>query len=523
MKRGIVFLFVLLIVILKSNNLYCDEKQDVYLFLARSLFQNGKYSEAVENFKRAEDIGPLKPEDGTLFAISFVKLGRFKNAEDIINRYLKSYGENPFLLLANGILLFEKRNYEKAYESFKKAYEKNKELTQAKLGMVSSLVNMGVKIFDRDKKKAELYFEEALRIEPEYLPALQNLAVIKFNEEKDEEALKYITKILKYDPANIKALELSFYTYYRKKNYNEELKILLRLVTINPKNSEYWAMLGKVYEELGYYKKAIEAFKNARNLNSANPYPYLKLAEYYIKKNNKRKALYIIKEGIGKAVYLIGTLRLSAAQKLQQLGKTPAKSDLEAISRIAKSVEEPRNVLENLLKLLKDVSGDEISYKKELVSLIKRYPHTVELKIKLAEYYMENNDCEDGIAMWRLILIKHPRNIDAYRGLASCYERIGDYERAYKTYKIVLDIDNEDETIYRKIINLAVKLRKVDELCKEWEERLYMDRRNPALLRSLAKLEKMLGRVDKAEIYIKRAKKVEKENKAYLQRQLQKD
>ena len=516
-------LAILFTVIIIFNPAFSEDKQEVYLYLARSLFERGDYQSSLKNFKLAAKYGDLSPQDRALQAICYVKTGDLKSAKTMVDELLKKYPQNSLALLANGILEFEKKNFEEAYRSFKKAWETDSKLVQARIGMASSLVNMGVRVFEKDHQKAEEYFKKALAVAPGYIPALQNLAVIEFNRGNYNRSFKYISNILKYDPANLKALEIEFYIYYKKSDLDGQKKTLLRLVSINPGNAEYWAMLGKVYELKGEYKKAVEAYSRARRLNSSNPYPYLKLAEHYFKKNKRELALYIAREGVGRAVYLIGTLRIGAAKRLQRLKERPTKEDLETIREMAKSIEEPRKILEKLLALLKKITGGGKSYESELARLVRRYPHTPELKIALAQYYTDRHDYKRAVAVWRMILIKHSRNITAYKGIAYCYEKMGDEQRALKTYRIALDIDPEDESIYSKIIELSKKLGMLNELYGEWMERLYMDRRNPVLLRAIAEIEKELGEYEKAEEHLKRADKVEAENRAYLEKQSEKE
>ena len=519
MRGYIILLLALVFIIALFSPAFSEDRQEVYLYLARSLFERGDYQSSLKNFRLAGEYGDLSPQDRALQAICYIKTGDLKSAEAIIDELLNKNPRNALVLLADGILQFEKKNFEEAYRSFEKAWQADRKLDQARIGMASSLVNMGVKVFGKNQQKAEEYFKEALSVEPGYIPALQNLAVIEFNRGNYDKAFGYISKVLKYDPANLKALEIAFYIHYRKSNLDGQKKTLLRLVSVNPGNPEYWAMLGRVYELKGEYKKAVEAYSRARRLNSSNPYPYLKLAEHYLKENKRELALYTAREGVGRAVYLIGSLRIGAAKKLQRLKDRPTKKDLETIKEMAKSIEEPQKILRKLLDLLKEVTGGGKSYEAELARLIQRYPHTPELKTALAQYYTDRHEYKKAVAVWRMILIKHSRNVTAYKGLAHCYEKMGDEQRALKTYRIALDIDPADESIYDKIIELSKKLGRLNELYGEWMERLYMDRRNPVLLRAIAGIEKELGEYKKAEEHLKRADKVEAENRAYLEKQ----
>ncbi|RKX94967.1 MAG: hypothetical protein DRP84_05585 [Spirochaetes bacterium] len=522
----LIFTLALLLVLWASLPfaIIADERQDTYLYIARNQFENGKYREALINFEKASGYGELNPEDKALMGICYVKVKKFSKANELIMRALAINPDYPLILLAAGILYFDQKNYDRAYQYFNNAYELDRGLIQAKRGIISSLVNMGVKIYKSDRKKAKECFLKALELDPAFIPALQNLAVISFEEGNTEKALEYIDQALKYDPKNLKVLELKYYIYYKQKDYKNQIKVLLRLAILYPGNAEYWAMLGKTYEEVGDKEKSIEAFENARRYNSSNPYPYYRLAEYYFyKKKDRNKAIYTLREGIGKAIYMIGEIRISAAAEFQNKGKNLTKNDLKKIEKMAKSIETPKKILDDLLVLLRKLAENDDSYRKELSHLIELYPHTIELQIALARFYTEKGHYQEAIKLWRYILVKHSRSIDAYKGISYCYMKMGYIDRAIKSYKISLDIDPDDRTIYENLIKLHLKKRNIEELYNEWKERLYMDKRNPVLLRELAKVEKMLGKNRDAEKHFKRADIVEKENKEYEKKQKKKN
>ena len=523
-KYWIVFYLILASVFyLLVVKVYADERQEVYLYIARNLFEKEEYKEALENYQKAVELGEINPKDMALMAVCYIKNKKFVEAQNLLREEIKKNPDEPFLILAQGILEFDKKNYIEAYKYFSKAYKIDKNLIQAKRGIVSSLVNMGIQSYKTDKKKAEKYFRKALELDNSFVPALQNMAVLEFEKGNTYKALMYINNALRYDPTNRKVLELKYYVYYKKKDYRDQIKVLLKLVIIYPKNPEYWTMLGKAYEATGQIEKSIEAFRNARAYNASNPYPYYSLAKYYYsKKKDKTKALYILKEGIGKAVYLIGHIRLSAMSRLQNNNKGLTKSDLEEIKEMARSIETPRKILNDSLSLLRKLSGNDDKYKRELSNLIDLYPHTVELQIALAQLYTEMKNYKEAIKLWRYILIKHSRNIEAYKGISYCYMQTGDIDRAIKSYKITLDVDPDDTSIYENLITLYKKKGDLESLYNDWKERLYMDKRNPILLRELAKVERLLGKDKDAEKHIKRAEVVEKENREYEEKQREK-
>lgn len=81
---------------------------------------------------------------------------------------------------------------------------------------------------------------------------------------------------------------------------------------------------------------------------------------------------------------------------------------------------------------------------------------------RLADYSMQNGDCEGCIVHCQRILLKDPCREDAYRRLMRCYSRLGHRNRAIawyrlceKTIKAELDVSPDQLTValYEKLLN----------------------------------------------------------------------
>lgn len=518
-----VFCFILLCIICFVPLCSFSDEADAYLFTARKLFEEGRYFEAVRNFEKASSYKELSPDDMALQSISYVKIQSFTRAKEVLDRAIRLSPNNGIVLIAMGVYYFEQGDFNGAYRYFEKAHKVMPGSIQARKGMASSLVNMGFGDYKVDREKARVFFEKALKLEPDFVPALQNLGIIALEEGEFEKALNYLERAHSVEPENVDVLKILYQIYGVKGDKKKQYNILKKLTSLRPYNPNFWALYGRFLEEMGESDKGLDAFRRARELDSDDPYPYLRLAEYYLVLKNREKALYCIRESIGKSAYLIGQLQLEAAGKLRENRERLTKRDIIEIKRIAESIEEPKKLLDDSLRLLRRISKDNSEYESEIHGLVERYPHTLELQVALGNYYEGLKDWDSAIRIWRGIIKKHPRNIDAVKGLGLAYKMKGLVDRAIYQYRVALDIDSHDKTVYEYLIGLHAEKGILEELYMEWEERLYLEPRNSILIREVAKLEMMLGMPDKAKSHMLRAEKVEEENARYEEKKRMKE
>lgn len=111
--------------------------------------------------------------------------GMIRNADKAMSMF---YEIDPASMPINwykGIGYTQQNNYEKGYKEFQKAY------TISKYNHIVNN-NLGVCLLRNEKtEEAKSYFEESIRINPEYDEPKLNLVVIYFNEKKYAKALEY--------------------------------------------------------------------------------------------------------------------------------------------------------------------------------------------------------------------------------------------------------------------------------------------------------------------------------------------
>ncbi|CAD7780417.1 Tetratricopeptide repeat protein [Candidatus Methanoperedenaceae archaeon GB37] len=132
---------------------------------------------------------------------------------------------------------------------------------------------------EKDYQQAEFYYKEALKRNPEFVLAANNLAFLyadKGDSKNIKEAKKLIEKVLKKYPKEATFWDTAGWVYYRLKQYDKAISHLKKAIQIAPSAPTYHYHLGMVYKAKGNLnlakkelKKAIESKRNFREKSLA--------------------------------------------------------------------------------------------------------------------------------------------------------------------------------------------------------------------------------------------------------------
>ena len=165
----------------------------------------------------------------------------------------------------------------------KKSKEEVKESKPKKVGEETSLVDAdynrkklfkkGVNLMADEKlEEAIMYFEQALRIDPENVETLIKLGYAKFHLDEHSEALSVYDKVLNIDVTNPEVWNLKGLVHYEQKKYAKALDAVEKSIESDPMYGMAWynkacflSLVNQVPEALESLKRSIEIdVKNAR-------------------------------------------------------------------------------------------------------------------------------------------------------------------------------------------------------------------------------------------------------------------
>lgn len=107
-----------------------------------------------------------------------------------------------------------------------------------------------------DLDGAAAKYEAILKTEPNSVFALSNLGVIRFRQERVEDAEKALQSALAADPQDAFSLSVLGIVHYRQGRYDDAVSVLTRAITLNPNNHETHNYLGITYSQKGYQEAA---------------------------------------------------------------------------------------------------------------------------------------------------------------------------------------------------------------------------------------------------------------------------
>jgi tetratricopeptide (TPR) repeat protein len=121
---------------------------------------------------------------------------------------------------------------------------------------------------ERNWDQATYYYAEAIRLEPCYADAWNNLGTVYFQQQRFDKALENYDKALNCDPKFINALLNHANTSYELKEYFRAIGDLSKVMELKPDTSVTYFTLGLTYSKMREFSKALYAFEHSYRLTT---------------------------------------------------------------------------------------------------------------------------------------------------------------------------------------------------------------------------------------------------------------
>lgn len=196
------------------------------------------------------------------------------NTNEKSEEYKKYYYEMEVFLMENCSSLNEKIKNNEAHSN--KSFSKN----QKAIDLYSQGIDESKK---ENFKKAIEYFEKALKIDPDFAFAWDNLGVSYRELNNYDKALESYEKSLEIDPNGITPLQNIAVVYQYKKEYQKAIETYKKLAEIDINNPEIYYGIGQIYSlYLNDYEKGLDNMCKAYNMYIKQKSPYRTDAEKLI-------------------------------------------------------------------------------------------------------------------------------------------------------------------------------------------------------------------------------------------------
>jgi tetratricopeptide (TPR) repeat protein len=191
-------------------------------------------------------------------AVAAWRRGYVQDAKDIfLDATDPKQGDVSLEALANfGYLFLDKYNATEALGVFRDCLKINRFYPEALIGIALA------KRYD-DDFEAETYAKAALRVNPNFVPALNMLAELAIESENQEEALAHIHTALAVNPANLETLSLQAVCRHFRGDSSGFAEIEKKVLAVNPSYGRFYYTLAENLVSRQKYQTAVDCNRKA--------------------------------------------------------------------------------------------------------------------------------------------------------------------------------------------------------------------------------------------------------------------
>lgn len=244
-----------------EKSLLLDSAQlPVYYDLSDCYMDYYKSRKAIRTLKRAKAIFP---NDKTLIMkLSQLLLitKQYADAKKTLSIILDKDGQDPQALYLLGVCFKEEGKYDAAINSFQTAVESEPEL-------IDAWVNLGLIYGDKADPSALDYYNNALRLDSNYVPAIHNKAFYLQNNSKIKEAIKLYDKINKIDPSYTPAFLNAGILHFELDSFKIAESYFDQALNLNPSFDLAHYYKGIISEAKGDFENAQKHLQTAVQIN----------------------------------------------------------------------------------------------------------------------------------------------------------------------------------------------------------------------------------------------------------------
>lgn len=333
--------------------IYKSEAQTSDLYVADSLYNYGKYTQAIKYYKKLKN----STKKNESIAKSYLALG---NLEQAIINYQEILKASP-----NDVLI--KFQLAKLLAKNKKNNASQKLLFQLiKFDSLNPNYHYySAKNFqDLDSiKKAQQSFLKTFKLDKTHQNAIYELAKFNLIKRKYDLANYYVEMGLKASPNNTKLISIKAQSYYWKEDYHKAKDAFLELINLNESSLFVYEKLSYCYARTYDYENAITILNKAIQINPKDYNNIYRLGLYYEKLGDFEEAQKHI-------------------QKSLKMQDVPLDAEYRKLGAILNKQKKYDEAIKAFNLAIKENPEEELSYFYKLMSKLKYYK---DIKAKISE------------------------------------------------------------------------------------------------------------------------------------------
>ena len=191
--------------------------------------------------------------------------------------------------LSYGSIFFQRGYFEQAESSFRQALRDDPASAEAHYGVGSACLSL------QKTEEARAGFRRATELEPNYpetVPnAWNNLGLLAARQGQTEEAIGYFQQALKLNPDHLVALENLGNAYRQQKKWDEARRVLEHAIAVSPTDPESNYSLGMIFAQTDDSIQAYEYLQRALKSRPAYPEALNNLGILYLRTQRRDEAV----------------------------------------------------------------------------------------------------------------------------------------------------------------------------------------------------------------------------------------
>ncbi len=482
----------------------------VFFFLGLYLFQTTDV--------RADDDKKQRKFDYFYYeGLNLKSAGKYDAAFDAFNHSLAIDSTAAPVLYELSSFYMQLERSDKAVEMLKRAVENDPENFTYKMTYASLLRNMGM-------------FGEAVEVYEELVKKYPGKVELNFYLAEALTQLGEIDKAIDaYDALELstgmnEALTMQKYKLYTLlEQPTQAFKEIEKLATKYPMEARYQLIMGDLYLEKGELDKAYNAYQKANEIDPADPYYIVSMANYYEAKNDKAAAETMIRDALVNNKLDVETkVRILSRYiiRLQQTQQGTGTVNTLFETLLEQHPEETELKLMYASLLIAQDKKEEAKFQLQLVTEME--PENPAAWQQLLNISLQSQDLPEVIRICKRCMELFPDAPEYYFYLGIAYYQQENYEEALNAYEDGLKIIPSENMplksdFYGQIGDINYQINRMDKAFEAYDEALKYNEKNIVVLNNYAYFLSVANKdLKKAERMSAQTIKLEPDNATYL-------
>ena len=269
------------------------------------LIQTGRVGDAVGYLQSLIDAGSRSRSGLALYRAGLAARawGRHRDANTLLRGAALASPSDPAMQTAWAELFLEKYNQPDAQQSFQEALKLDDEWAPALLGLARTLVN-------ENPPAARSAADRALEIDPTYLSAHLFVAELEMGDQNMDAARDALERALEINPRSLEALAMSAAMAYIQDRQSDFEAEVARALEINPTYGDVYRVAGSHTARAYRFDEAVQLVERALELDPSNTRAYAELGMHLLRTGDEPAARVALERAFEDDPFDISTFNL---------------------------------------------------------------------------------------------------------------------------------------------------------------------------------------------------------------------